>query len=89
MSRSFECPVCGAEVPAKARACPECGADERTGWNEDATRYDGLDLPDSEFRPESDVSKDRKGFLSRTQLAWKVIGIVLIVALVVLSFLGR
>jgi hypothetical protein len=41
-----ECPVCGARVPRHARACPECGADERTGWNEETTRYDGLDLPD-------------------------------------------
>jgi len=40
------CPACGAEVPPRALACPECGADGRTGWNEEATRYDGLDLPD-------------------------------------------
>ena len=39
------CPVCGAAVPPKAKACPECGADERSGWNEDDSIYDGLDLP--------------------------------------------
>ena len=40
-----ECANCGAAIPRRARACPECGADERTGWREnDATRYDGLDL---------------------------------------------
>lgn len=44
-----ECPICGAEVPPYAHACPECGADERTGWNEEKTRYDGLDLPDAAF----------------------------------------
>lgn len=44
-----ECPVCGATVPAAARSCPECGADERTGWNETTTRYDGLDLPEDTF----------------------------------------
>jgi len=40
------CPVCGEEVPRNARACPECDADHRTGWNDDATGADGLDLPD-------------------------------------------
>lgn len=42
----FECPICGAAVPPNASACPDCGADERTGWNEEATRYDGLGLPE-------------------------------------------
>ena len=41
--------MCGAEVPPLARACPECGADDTTGWNEDRALYDGLDLPDDEF----------------------------------------
>ncbi|HTX65229.1 MAG TPA: zinc ribbon domain-containing protein [Opitutaceae bacterium] len=39
------CAQCGAAIPRGARACPECGADERTGWRE-ASVYDGLDLPD-------------------------------------------
>jgi len=41
------CPVCGEEVPTGASACPECGADERSGWREEMV--DGLDLPDEEF----------------------------------------
>lgn len=39
-----ECANCGATLPRSARSCPECGADERTGWRE-ADLYDGLDLP--------------------------------------------
>ena len=40
------CPVCGEDVPRNALACPECGADERSGWREDAGTYDGVDLPE-------------------------------------------
>jgi hypothetical protein len=42
------CPNCGATVPSRAKACPECGADEQTGWSEEA-RYNNLDLPDENF----------------------------------------
>ena len=49
-SSPSECANCGAAIPRRAKACPECGADERTGWREnDITRYDGLDLPDSAY----------------------------------------
>ncbi len=40
------CPVCGEDVPPNAAACPECGADHKSGWRDDAASYDGLDLPD-------------------------------------------
>lgn len=40
-----ECANCGADIPRGAAACPECGADERTGWRETSI-YDGMDLPD-------------------------------------------
>ena len=42
------CPNCGAAVPPHARAFPECGADEKTGWSEQA-HADDLGLPDEEF----------------------------------------
>ncbi len=44
----LECANCGATIPRTARACPECGADERTGWRETSV-YDDLDLPDEAF----------------------------------------
>ncbi len=42
------CPNCGAEVPHNAKACPECGSDEKTGWSETAYAS-GLGLPDENF----------------------------------------
>jgi hypothetical protein len=47
-----ECANCGATIPRGVHACPECGADERTGWREQSI-YDGLDLPEEAFEDES------------------------------------
>ena len=51
------CPNCGAEVPPKAKACPECGSDEQTGWSE-AAQSSGLDLPDEEFSYDDFVQRE-------------------------------
>jgi hypothetical protein len=58
------CAQCGAAIPRAARACPECGADERTGWRE-VSAYDGLDLPedagdDAASRPTPTRVPDRR-----------------------------
>jgi ribosomal protein L40E len=45
--QGFICPACGAEVPVKAQACPECGSDDKTGWSDD-TMYDGTGIEDSD-----------------------------------------
>jgi len=42
------CPNCGEAVPRAAKACPECGADEQTGWS-DTAHADNLNLPDENF----------------------------------------
>lgn len=42
------CPNCGAIVPSKAKCCPECGADEQTGWS-DSANADRLGIPDENF----------------------------------------
>ena len=51
------CPNCGAEVPRKAKACPECGACEQTGWSEDAGVGD-LDIPDESFDYDEFVQRE-------------------------------
>lgn len=87
MSAAFqapsECPVCGEDVPRGARACPGCGADERSGWNEEATRYDGLDLPGSAFDDEPAAPSRRA-----PAWLWPVVGLVTLAA-VIAAFLFR
>jgi predicted nucleic acid-binding Zn ribbon protein len=77
-----ECANCGAAIPRHARACPECGADERSGWR-DASVYDGLDLPDSAY---DDPPQARPRF--GLPWYWIVTAIVMIVVAVFLS-IGR
>lgn len=78
-----ECPVCGADVPRGAKACPECGADERSGWNEEATRYDGLDLPDSAFEDDLVPTRaPRRPAPNNLSWLWWMVGLGLIALLV-------
>ena len=81
------CPACGAEVPRNAVACPECGADENTGWNEEASRLDGLDLPDDDFNHDEFIEKELGTGNDNTNrwLVWvAVAGAVIILALAIL-----
>jgi hypothetical protein len=64
------CPNCGAEVPRSAKACPECGSDEQTGWSEEA-RTDGLDLPDENFNYDEFVENEFGGARPRLRgITW-------------------
>ncbi len=85
-----ECANCGAAIPRHAKACPECGADERTGWRE-TNPYDGLDLPAEAFE-DDESPPDAKRSLPPPRVNgiawyWWAVGIALLVLLVV-SFLG-
>lgn len=51
------CPNCGADVPRHARACPECGSDDQTGWS-DRARADHLGLPDDDFDHDAFVCEE-------------------------------
>jgi hypothetical protein len=68
------CANCGADIPRSARACPECGADERTGWRE-ASPYDGIDLPE----PDADQPPGRD--VNGLKWYWWTVGIALLLLL--------
>lgn len=79
----FECPVCGAAVPRGAKSCPECGADERTGWDDERTRYDGLDLPEEAFADETDPARrSRPSAPNSLSWLWWLVGLALIAILI-------
>ena len=83
------CPNCGADVPPNARACPECGSDEETGWSE-RFESDQLDLPDDEFNYDDFVKQEFGGGKPVPRgipVFWWVTGVVLVVALLALLLL--
>ena len=71
MSRStFECPHCGAPVPAGRLACPECGSDAGTGWqSSEEIDYQSVELPD-----------DHQPASSRPTLMVPIVSAVLVLA---------
>ena len=83
------CPNCGAEVPRNAKACPEGGSDETTGWSEEATAG-GLDLPDEEFDYDKFVEDEfgggKKVKPRGIHWFWWLVAIVLLLAFTVWFF---
>ena len=74
------CPNCGADVPRNAKACPECGSCEETGWSKEADEG-SLGLPDEDFdhgdfvkREFGDKSPKPRGI----HWFWWVIGLVVL-----------
>jgi predicted nucleic acid-binding Zn ribbon protein len=89
-SRTFECPICGEDVPLKAKACPNCGACDKTGWNKDADTSGGLDLPDEDFDYDKFVEEEfgeprkRKG----KEFFWWIVALILLIVISALTFYG-
>ena len=88
MSETFTCPNCGADVPAKAKACPACGSDEKTGWS-DERHYDGTGIEDPEEfdydewqRREQGTAKPAVGW------AWWAVAVLIVAMTVWLMFGG-
>ncbi len=74
------CPHCGAEVPPNAKACPECGSDESTGWSDDAAR-ENLGLPDENFDYDDFVKREFSGEQIKPRglhWAWWLVAVLLL-----------
>jgi hypothetical protein len=75
-----ECANCGADIPRGAKACPECGADERTGWRESSV-YDGMDLPDAAFEDDAKPERPRNN-VNGIAWYWWALGILIAIVFV-------
>jgi hypothetical protein len=82
-----QCPACGEWVPKGQAACDECGACDRSGWQNPDTSatYDGLDLPDETFDYDDFIAREfggQQGHVSGNQRSlWFWVGIVLVIIL--------
>ncbi|HVV01314.1 MAG TPA: hypothetical protein VHH88_08110, partial [Verrucomicrobiae bacterium] len=77
--------------PPGAKACPECGSDEQTGWSDEA-RSSGLGLPDEHFDYDEFVRNEfgREGTVPRgIHWFWWLVGVLVAAAVVVLWFRGH
>jgi len=85
------CPVCGEDVPRRALACPNCGADHNSGWRDDADSADGLDLPDNDFDYNEFVRREFGQQIKPAGIKpiWWITAIVLVLLSIVLFFLGH
>jgi predicted nucleic acid-binding Zn ribbon protein len=75
------CPVCGEAVPPGAKACPGCGADELSGWDDGARASDGLDLPEENFDREKFLEEE---FKVPRKMSFKK-ALLLVIALILLA----
>jgi hypothetical protein len=79
------CPVCDANVPPDAKACPECGACYESGWKEEDDNdeeeidYDALDLPDDVYDEEDRRAVKAKSAKKGIPARWRWIALTLVV----------
>ena len=72
----MECPHCGAPVPKRAKACPECGSDDRTGWaSEEEIGYAGVDIPDA-YDPDEWEREGERRNTSQGRRFWIILAMV-------------
>jgi hypothetical protein len=84
-----DCPVCDESVPRGRKSCPHCGADPRTGWNDDEDTANGLDLPDPDFNYEDFVEREFGNSPKTRGLPWIwwITGVLVLLGLVGMCFL--
>jgi hypothetical protein len=73
-------------VPEKAKACPECGSCEETGWS-DSGKCDSLGIPDDSFDYNEFVENEfgpKKSGAQAPAVFWRIVAVVLLIAAILL-----
>jgi hypothetical protein len=78
--------VCGADVNKGASACPQCGSDERTGWN-DRTYLDGIDLGDDVDYDELREQEFAAAGPVKKKITWVAVVAAILLALALAGFI--
>ena len=75
-------------MPPRAKACPECGADEETGWSDEAD-VSNLGLPDDSFDYDEFVKREFEGESPEksNKSLWIIVALVLAVLFLLLALL--
>ena len=83
LGNTFNCPVCGEEVPNNAKSCPECGACDKSGWSGEPD-VGGLGLPDEDFDYQKFVAEEFEGGQKKSsmQWVWWAVALLLVIALI-------
>jgi hypothetical protein len=83
--------VCGEDVSRGALACPECGADHKSGWREDAETADALGGMGEEFDYDDFVRKEFNTSIKPAGIptVWWITALSLLVVLALLYFFSR
>lgn len=89
--KPFLCPVCGEEVSPNAKACPECGACDKSGWRLASQEEDGLSLPSDDFDYYRFVDQEfgRGRRRSLPQWFWSLVALLLLLAFAALVIFHR
>ncbi len=90
MAAPESCPNCGAAVPPRAKACPECGSCDETGWSETAAS-DALDLPGEDFDYKEFIKKEfgaKKALPQGISWFWWLVSLI-VVGIILLRLFGR
>jgi hypothetical protein len=80
-----ECSQCSAAIPRDAWACPACGADETTGWDDNPWLDPPVELPEDE--EETDTGRVARGLPGRGGLS-PIFWIAAVLVAVVLVYLA-